>query len=375
MLFSKDVRRKNLFERGNHMRDFIVIVFVFALVIAGYFGYKEFFGEKVDVPAAQAGEQQTPAAPAAAPAPAPAEPAASQPRPAVDPEAAVQQRVVTGRSPDMAGDLYYLARNAAARGEAQKSLGYMRQIHNEYPDSPYSHIAASVLAEAGLAQGRKWEARNFYSFAYDHTTDAETRKGYAAKMDELNDYLVFGPAGSRDSVVHQVQPGDVLSKLAAKYNCPYRLIMKINNISDPTKLRVGQRVKILADSNGGQMKMSILIDKSEFRLTLYLNGYFLREYHVGIGQHDFTPVGEFTVGERLEKPEWRGHKHGDPKNILGEYWITLENSNYPGLGIHGTTEPESIGTRSSLGCIRMYNKEVGELFIMVPKGTKVNIRE
>jgi len=194
-------------------------------------------------------------------------------------------------------------------------------------------------------------------------------------MDELNATLVFGPADSKDSVIYQVQPGDHLSKIAAKFNCPYRLIMRINNISDPRKLRVGQRLKVLAGPEGGSMKMSILVDKSEFRLTVYLNGHYLKEYAVGIGQHDFTPAGEFTVGERLEKPSYRGIEYGKPGNILGDCWITIENKNYPGLGIHGTTEPESIGTKSSLGCVRMYNKEVYEVYNTIPKSTKVTIRE
>jgi lipoprotein-anchoring transpeptidase ErfK/SrfK len=272
-------------------------------------------------------------------------------------------------------DLYFLARGAASRGETDKSLAYMQRIYNEHPDSAYAHEAAAALAQKRLAEGNMWEARNLLSYAYDRSPDAETRKAYAAKMDEMNADLIYSPAGSRDATIYKVQPGDNLSSLAAKFNCPYRLIMKINGIKDARKLRAGQRLKIPSGPNGGPMEMSILVDKSDYRLTVYLNGYYLKEYHVGIGQYDFTPTGEFTVGERLEKPAWRGKPHGHPENILGDYWLTLDNKDFPGLGIHGTTEPETIGTKSSLGCIRMYNKDVGELYRMVPKGAKVTIRE
>jgi len=42
-------------------------------------------------------------------------------------------------------------------------------------------------------------------------------------------------------------------------------------------------------------------------------------------------------------------------------------------GIHGTTEPESIGSSASHGCIRMYSKHVKELYNMVTYGTPVVI--
>ena len=45
----------------------------------------------------------------------------------------------------------------------------------------------------------------------------------------------------------------------------------------------------------------------------------------------------------------------------------------PGYGIHGTTEPESIGYQATEGCVRMHNSDVEELFTIVPPGTEVII--
>lgn len=348
------------------MRDIIVIVLVFVLVVGAYYGYKHFFGEKVEIPVnrANAGEVK--------PEP---EPEAKAEENQDDPVALAEMRVLSDTSTDPAADMHLVATTALENGEREKALGYWQRIYNDYADSPYAAEAAVKLARHESSQGRAWEARNLYSFAYDHTSNIEVRKGYTATMDKLNAVLVFGPGGSRDSSIYRVQPGDYLSKIAVRFNCPYRLIMKINNIADPRKLRVGQRLKILAGPGGGPMEMTIFVDKSEFRMTVYLNGHYLKEYTVGIGQYDFTPVGEFKVGERVEKPSYLGKPHGHPKNILGDYWLTLESEMHPGLGIHGTAEPKSIGKKSSLGCIRMRNKEVGEVFAMVPKGTKVNIQE
>jgi lipoprotein-anchoring transpeptidase ErfK/SrfK len=47
--------------------------------------------------------------------------------------------------------------------------------------------------------------------------------------------------------------------------------------------------------------------------------------------------------------------------------------NSPGVGIHGTNNPSSIGGPVSHGCIRMFNKDVIELSKLVPVGTQVTI--
>jgi lipoprotein-anchoring transpeptidase ErfK/SrfK len=359
------------------MRDFIVIVFVFALVVAGYYGYKQFFGEEEEVLPEATAEPQAAVEniPAPTPAPAPVEASPEPVQQAVDPATEAWKRLSAGKSLDKAADLYTLASYATSQGETAKALDYLERIYRECPESPYAHHAAVKVAERKLAEGDKWTARNVYSFAYDRAPDLETRRKCVAILDKLNADLIYSPAGSKDAVIYQIQPGDVLSKIAARFNCPFRLIMDINGIKDASKIRVGQRVKVLASPDGGPMEMTVLVDKSEFRLTVYFNGHYLKEYEVGIGQYDFTPSAEFTVGEKIEKPKYLNYEYGHAKNILGDYWLTLENDKFPGLGIHGTKEPETIGTKSSLGCIRMRNEDVGELFKMIPRSTRVTIRE
>ena len=61
-----------------------------------------------------------------------------------------------------------------------------------------------------------------------------------------------------------------------------------------------------------------------------------------------------------------------PENILGTRWLGIS---YPGYGIHGTTIPESLGSQSTSGCIRMLNEEVEELYSIVPYGTEVEIKD
>ena len=59
-----------------------------------------------------------------------------------------------------------------------------------------------------------------------------------------------------------------------------------------------------------------------------------------------------------------------PRNPVGVCWIGL---NKPGIGIHGTNNPQTIGRAQSHGCMRTANWDVIRLSKLVTKGMKVVI--
>ena len=100
----------------------------------------------------------------------------------------------------------------------------------------------------------------------------------------------------------------------------------------------------------------------------------MKRYKVGIGKDGTSPIGEFTIKDKLVNPTYYGPDGviaaDDPKNPLGEYWIDIGDS----YGIHGTIEPDSIGKAESRGCIRMTNKDAEEVYGFLGVGAKVIIR-
>jgi Uncharacterized protein conserved in bacteria len=107
----------------------------------------------------------------------------------------------------------------------------------------------------------------------------------------------------------------------------------------------------------------IIIDIRKLKLTFYQNGHPIRIYPVAIGDSGTpSPIGEWKII----------HKGGNWGNGFGERWIGL-NVPWGIYGIHGTNKPWSIGTRSSHGCIRMFNEHVLELYTRVKLGTPVRI--
>lgn len=124
----------------------------------------------------------------------------------------------------------------------------------------------------------------------------------------------------------------------------------------------------------------ITINKSKNILTLYKGGKPVKKYPVAIGNPpSLTPSGKFTIVNKIVNPDWGGGgyakpvKGGSPSNPLGYRWMGLSIKGGSSYGIHGTTDPYSIGTYASHGCIRMFNFDVESLFPQIPMNTKVYI--
>jgi len=125
----------------------------------------------------------------------------------------------------------------------------------------------------------------------------------------------------------------------------------------------------------------IVIRRGSNRLFLYRYDHLRRMFRVATGQSAYpTPLGRFTIQVKWRNPWWyppnskwaKGQKPipPGPNNPLGTRWMGLTA---PGVGIHGTPNPASIGYSLSHGCIRMYIADAEWLFNTVDIGTTVFI--
>jgi hypothetical protein len=148
----------------------------------------------------------------------------------------------------------------------------------------------------------------------------------------------------------------------------------LNRIHNPNAIQVGQRIRVPVEP------LHAVVEKRSFLMAVYLGDFILRLYWVGHGVDGKTPVAEFQVAEKLVDPDWYApdggiHAAGSPGNILGRYFLKFSHPSYTGFGAHGTPMPETIGTESSMGCIRMYDKDIEELYKLLPRGAKVEVRD
>ncbi|MDR0995437.1 MAG: L,D-transpeptidase [Tannerella sp.] len=89
-----------------------------------------------------------------------------------------------------------------------------------------------------------------------------------------------------------------------------------------------------------------------------------------------TPEGIFHVEEIQASSGWSHDFHdgnGSIQGAYGPYFIRLYVPGQSGIGIHGTHDPNSLGSRATEGCIRLENKNVRQLVGYVKSGTVVVI--
>lgn len=162
--------------------------------------------------------------------------------------------------------------------------------------------------------------------------------------------------------------GETLDEIAKKHNVPWTYLGRLNNVT-PKTLQAGQTLKVLKGPFGA------VVDVSKFELTVHAHGWYVRSYRIGTGKDQSTPVGNFTVKNKLENPQWYNPDGGivdadDPANPLGEYWLGLGDH----IGIHGTIDPASIGRAQSRGCVHMSDADISEVFNLLSVGSPVRIR-
>lgn len=128
----------------------------------------------------------------------------------------------------------------------------------------------------------------------------------------------------------------------------------------------------------------ITVDRAGFTLRLFRNLRPWKRYGIAVGMAGLeTPAGSYRIQDKQVNPAWHVPNSpwagslagqvipgGAPDNPLKARWLGIAD----GVGIHGTAEDWSIGSRASHGCIRMRVSDVIDLYPRVPVGTPVLIR-
>jgi len=216
-------------------------------------------------------------------------------------------------------------------------------------------------------QGKLAEARDAYKKAYETYPDVSIVKIAKPKTEELGMKILFSPTVDSYSKEYIVQAGDSLAKIAKVFGTTIELIKRSNDLSSDN-IRQGQRLKVVT------AKFSVVVDKSQNILLLKQNDEVIKTYKVATGTNNCTPAGDFRIMTKLVDPVWyktgAAVPPGSPENILGTRWMGLSKEGY---GIHGTTDPSSLGKQATSGCVRMLNSDVEELYSILPEGTEVTI--
>jgi lipoprotein-anchoring transpeptidase ErfK/SrfK len=116
------------------------------------------------------------------------------------------------------------------------------------------------------------------------------------------------------------------------------------------------------------------------------NRGLMASFPITPGQPQFIKYGTWELRNMIEFPHWRYDKQlldtgkrgkeslnipSGPNSPVGVIWNGLSK---PGIGMHGTSNPETIGRARSHGCIRLANWDAVRLPNLIRPGATVEIR-
>jgi lipoprotein-anchoring transpeptidase ErfK/SrfK len=133
---------------------------------------------------------------------------------------------------------------------------------------------------------------------------------------------------------------------------------------------------------GGYRPGTIVIVTHARELYFVLGQGRAIRYPVGVGKagmawHGVARIARKDLHPAWSPPDdiWRRQPYipgvipgGAPDNPMGAAAMGLDRGNY---AIHGTNNPGSVGRFVSHGCIRMYNRDIMDLYARAPVGTEV----
>ena len=127
----------------------------------------------------------------------------------------------------------------------------------------------------------------------------------------------------------------------------------------------------------------ILLDLQRREISVVLDGRMRGSWPVAIGDPKTpTPQGEFSILTKKIDPIYVSKKSGQRKELsgptspIGDRYLAFHRNGRGEFGIHGTPWPHWVKTRAavSLGCVRMLNVHVRQLFDLVDVWTTLEIR-
>jgi LysM repeat protein len=184
------------------------------------------------------------------------------------------------------------------------------------------------------------------------------------------------PSTAPATGVYIVQRGDTLGRIAARYGTTVANLMRLNGITNPDRIWVGQRLKVSGKATGGSTGGTkppsgpvagrwIDVDISSQRLTAYQGNTPVFSALISSGlPRTPTVIGRFKVYTKLRATRMRGPGYDLPGVPYTMYF-------YKGYAIHGTYWHNNFGHPMSHGCVNMRTQDAGWLFSWASVGTPV----
>lgn len=183
-----------------------------------------------------------------------------------------------------------------------------------------------------------------------------------------------------EAFLHELNPGVAIDRLGAG------AVVRVPNVRNPFHV-ADFPSKYSSPSAAIARGRWVVVDTTSRMLTVGEGSRLLAAFPItpGSAEHP-APVGEWKILRSVPWPWYRYDegvlKRGErteefylfapgPNSPVGILWAGL---NRPGIGIHGTNSPETIGRAGSHGCVRLSNWDAATFYTLTGRETRVTIR-
>jgi hypothetical protein len=230
--------------------------------------------------------------------------------------------------------------------------------------------SAIETSRADADTGRLAEAHLELSKWYDQPQLSITEQRQLIDLlDRLAGTVIYSHRHHLLLPAYEARQGDTLESVAKAHQIPATLLAKINGLDPAAPLVTGTALKVLPGP------FNAVVDLKNHRLTLFLQGRYAGRFPIGIGRDQAAAPGEFEVQSIIDNPTYPVAADGTPADQsaspFGRYWIDLGNQ----IGIHGTSNPLSVGRSDGRGCIALKEDDIEHVREILSIGSKVLIRK
>ena len=250
------------------------------------------------------------------------------------------------------------ARGLAETGEVDENV----PIDSVYPVYTYHTVKKEEMKFVGDLPGKTAEQATRKYLPYPGYADFLAERYHTNRefLERLNPKLRLG----------SLKPGDEV---------------RVPNV-EPFKLEEMPSTGNFAEDSALASR-HVVVTRKETMLDIYEGENLLASVPIAPGSSAHpTPPGKWRIVGIASMPTFRWDAGvlnrgvrtekffmlpAGPRNPVGVAWVGL---NKPGIGIHGTNNPYSIGTFASHGCMRTANWDISRVSRMLTAGVEVEIK-
>lgn len=247
------------------------------------------------------------------------------------------------------------------------------------------------------------QSRQMSADSQPDTGNIEAYSSYTVADKDLGAIGTMASGPEAQSKQEKLPYTSLLELLSERFHTTQKFLRSLNPGMDLNSLTAGTRVNVPniarpfrfdafpstypAPPESTAASRRVIVDLQQKFLQVLENGRTIAAFPITPGSSEHpAPVGEWRVVGSVPWP-WYRHDEGvlsrgertdsfynlppGPNSPVGILWAGL---NRPGVGIHGTPVPDTIGRAGSHGCIRLSNWDAAMFHTLVAKGTPVTIR-